>query len=328
MGDASLKKSSRSHLLTMGFRLISLMPIVLCSAPGDAFVATSIISPISLHKTRTTTFSSSSKRVDSLSRRKTLRERRGVVTSSSSSSPSPSIIQRAMSSNNNSNNDDDRELPPSGSFFNEVPPPKEDDANSSLNNPNDIDEIGIYSFASNLSLPNLPLLGEGDGADMFKRIIQNTKLSSGGGFATTTTTSITEQTMASIIKDSNNSSFVGIGKRLNDVRNPEYDENGYTLYADETTGVKRRVFEALVDYPSVFKVKIIGRDEFDEAKFAPEMVNLVARSCGVDASMVHHTERKAGKWTSVTIHAPVRDADMLYELYANVSDDPRVKFKF
>lgn len=167
---------------------------------------------------------------------------------------------------------------------------------------------------------------------MFKRIIQNTKLSSssssggGGGFATTTLT--TEQTMSSIIKDSNNGSFVGIGKQLNDIRNPEYDENGYTLYADETTGVKRRVFEALVEYPSVFKVKIIGRDEIDESKFAPEMVNLVAKNCGVDISMVHHTERKAGKWTSVTIHAPVRDADMLYALYACVDKDPRVKFKF
>ena len=311
---------------------------MLCSAPGDAFVTTSIVSPISPHKARrTTTFSSSSSRgVDSPSRRRTLRERRGVTTSSSSSSsPPPSIIRRAMSSNNNGNSDDDGDhLPPSGSFFNEVPPPKEDDANSySLNNnPNDdVDEIGIYSrhAYSNLSLPNLPLLGEEDGADMFKRIIQNTKLSSGGGFATTTTTtSITERTMSSIIKDPNNASFVGIGRRLNDVRNPEYDENGYTLYADETTGAKRRVFEALVDYPSVFEVKIIGRDENDESKFVPEMVNLVAGCCGVDVSMVRHTERKAGKWTSVTIHAPVRDADMLYALYANVSDDPRVKFKF
>jgi len=247
-----------------------------------------------------------------------------------------------MSSNNNNshNDDDDGDLPPSGSFFNEVPPPKveDDDANSSsLYNPNDVDEIGIYSYAAsnnNLSLPNLPLLGEEDGTDMFKRIIQNTKPgSSGGGFATTTSTSATSmterRTMASVIKDSNNNaSFVGIGKRLNDVRNPEYDENGYTLYADENTGVKRRVFEALVDYPSVFKVKIIGRDESDEAKFAPEMVNLVAGCCGVDGSMVRHTERRAGKWTSVTIHAPVRDADMLYALYASVDKDPRVKFKF
>jgi len=315
----------------MGFRLISLIPIVLCSAPsGDAFVTTSIISPISLHKTRTTTFSSSPSRVDSPSRRKTLRERRGVITSSSS--PSPSIIQRAMSSNNNGNNDDDdKDLPPSGSFFNEVPPPKaEDDANSSLNNPNDVDEIGIYSHAASndLSLPNLPLLGEEDGTDMFKRIIQNTKPSSGGGFATTSTSITERRTMASMIKDSNNASFVGIGQRLNDVRNPEYDEDGYTLYADENTGARRRVFEALVDYPSVFEVKIIGRDEIDEAKFAPEMVNLVAGCCGVDGSMVHHTERRAGKWTSVTIHAPVRDADMLYALYASVDKDPRVKFKF
>jgi putative lipoic acid-binding regulatory protein len=250
-----------------------------------------------------------------------------------------SLFQRGvMMSSNDNNNNDDMELPPSGSFFNEIPPPKEENANYSssnnLNNINDMDEIGIISSAdnaySNLSLPNLPLLGQEDGTDMFKRIIQNTKLSSsssGGGFAPTTST--TGQTISSIIKDSNNGrNFIGIGKRLNDIRNPEYDENGYTLYADETTGIKRRVFEALVSYPSVFKIKIIGRDEIDESNFAPEMVNLVAKCCNVNSSTVYHTERKSGKWTSVTIHAPVQDADMLYALYASVDKDPRVKFKF
>jgi putative lipoic acid-binding regulatory protein len=240
-----------------------------------------------------------------------------------------------MMSSNDNNNNDDMELPPSGSFFNEIPPSKEENANSSNSslNINDMDEIGIISSAgtvSNLSLPNLPLLGEEDGTDMFKRIIQNTKLSSSsGGVGFVSTTSTTEQTISSIIKDSKNGrSFVGIGKQLNDIRNPEYDENGYTLYADETTGIKRRVFEALVTYPSVFKIKIIGRDEIDESKFAPEMVNLVAKCCDVDSSTVYHTERKSGKWTSVTIHAPVQDADMLYALYASVDKDPRVKFKF
>ncbi|KAL3784626.1 hypothetical protein ACHAW5_003427 [Stephanodiscus triporus] len=75
-------------------------------------------------------------------------------------------------------------------------------------------------------------------------------------------------------------------------------------------------------------MKIVGRDEDDEGAFAPEMVRLVARSCGVDASVVEHTERRNGKWTSVTVHAPVRDADMLYGLYESVDKDPRVKFKF
>jgi len=31
---------------------------------------------------------------------------------------------------------------------------------------------------------------------------------------------------------------------------------------------------------------------------------------------------------SVTVHAPVESAEMLYSLYENVDKDPRVKFKF
>ena len=51
-----------------------------------------------------------------------------------------------------------------------------------------------------------------------------------------------------VVKTSNNKtskSFVGIGKPMNDVNNPQYDDQGYTLYADEETGEKKRVFEAL-----------------------------------------------------------------------------------
>jgi hypothetical protein len=32
--------------------------------------------------------------------------------------------------------------------------------------------------------------------------------------------------------------FVGIGKPMNDVTKPEFDDQGYTLYADEETGEK------------------------------------------------------------------------------------------
>ena len=35
-----------------------------------------------------------------------------------------------------------------------------------------------------------------------------------------------------------------------------------------------------------------------------------------------------GKWTSVTVKAPVENAEMLYSLYENIDCDPRVKFKF
>jgi len=119
--------------------------------------------------------------------------------------------------------------------------------------------------------------------------------------------------------------FVGIGKPLNDINKPEYDDQGYTLYADEETGEKSRVFEALIDYPSVFKMKIIGKNE---SSFAKEMVEIVADSCSVASEEITYSERANGKWLSVTVHAPVESAEMLYALYENVDRDPRVKFKF
>jgi putative lipoic acid-binding regulatory protein len=229
-----------------------------------------------------------------------------------------------MTTENSSNkkDDDDKELPVAGSFFNVVPP-KSDKAP-------DPNEEALMDAANEISGVSF----DGDDVEMFKEIIQKTKLSrSGGGkgFSKTTTTSehvsISNIQTTSTDASGRQQSFVGIGKPLNDVQNPEYDENGYTLYADETTGEKKRVFEALVEYPSVFKMKIVGQDDENET-FAPEIVRVVAESCGVELSMVKHTMRKNGKWTSVTVHAPVKSADMLYSLYENVDKNPRVKFKF
>lgn len=268
---------------------------------------------------------------------------------------------------NESNENEQQQLPASGSFFHEVPPPKEDDINNNSNA--DAATIGnsISESVTSLSSSLTNEFGFGDGdIDMFQQIVRKTRLSTkgssssggGGGFAKTTTTS--DYTSPSIIRTTrtdsstgDKQSFVGIGKPLNDVNNPEYDKNGYTLYADEVTGEKRRVFEALVEYPSVFKMKIVGSDgdgivneqhlqqqldgddddntnsnNNNNLLFAPSIVKVVAESCGVDVSDVRHTIRKNGKWISVTVHAPVQNADMLYALYENVDKDPRVKFKF
>jgi len=119
---------------------------------------------------------------------------------------------------------------------------------------------------------------------------------------------------------------VGIGppdKKINDITKPEYDDQGYTLYQDEETGEKRRVFEALVEYPCTFTIKIVGANE---GTFVQEMVDLVAESCHVPT--VPYSTKQMGKWTSVTLEAPVQSAEMLYLLYENVDRDPRVKFKF
>ncbi len=232
-----------------------------------------------------------------------------------------------MSSADDNNEDDNvgDELPVSGSFFNEVPPPKEESSDVQS-------DANIENIAESLDITSSPTTEfGGNDFEMFEEIIKKTSISrsGGGGKGFSKTTSTTDHTAPSIIQttDSEKKSFVGIGKPMNDIQNPEYDENGYTLYVDETTGEKKRVFEALVEYPSIFKMKIVGADDESEL-FAPEIVQVVAKSCGVDISMVKHTKRKNGKWTSVTVHAPVRDADMLYALYENVDKDPRVKFKF
>ena len=224
-----------------------------------------------------------------------------------------------MSSDENIDRESDDE-PVAGSFFNIVP-------DKSESSPSDGNKDITADITSGLSSSTV------DDVDMFKEIIQKTKLTrgSGQGFAKTTTTS--EHVSISNIKttstddEGKQQSFVGIGKPLNDIQNPEYDENGYTLYADETTGEKKRVFEALVEYPSIFKMKIVGQDDESES-FAPEIVEVVAASCGVEQASIKHTKRQNGKWTSVTVHAPVENADMLYALYENVDKNPRVKFKF
>ena len=126
--------------------------------------------------------------------------------------------------------------------------------------------------------------------------------------------------------------YIGIGepdnddsKPVNDVTKPEYDDQGYTLYTNEDTGEKDRVFEALVDYPCDFTMKIVGANE---GTFVEELLQIVADSCETTSTGIPHKTRVNGKWISVTVEAPVQNAEMLYTLYENIDKDPRVKFKF
>lgn len=122
--------------------------------------------------------------------------------------------------------------------------------------------------------------------------------------------------------------YVALGppdRKINDVTKPEYDKDGYTLYEDEATGEKKRVFEALVEYPCRFTMKIVGPKE---GTFVMDIVQAVADSCATTFDDVPYTTREMGKWTSVTVKAPVENAEMLYMLYENIDKDDRVKFKF
>jgi putative lipoic acid-binding regulatory protein len=113
---------------------------------------------------------------------------------------------------------------------------------------------------------------------------------------------------------------------INDPTKPEFDDQGYTLYTDSATGKKSRVFEALVEYPCTFTLKIVGANEGD---FVKDMVAVVAEACDTTVEYISHTTKQVGpKWTSVTVLAPVENSEMLYTLYEKVDLDPRVKFKF
>lgn len=223
-----------------------------------------------------------------------------------------------LMSNKNKNNDDS---PKAGTFFNPIPDRNNNESNDRSADDDLIDE------------PN-QLVDDVDDPIEILRSQQN-------GFKSP------EKRV--IRTPSSPKSFIGIGPTLNDVTKPEYDEQGYTLYADEQTGMKSRVFEALIEYPCLFTMKIVGRDDVeskstnDTAKknannndsnnnerFVQDILQIVATSCKVSSQTIldNYSIRQNGKWTSITVQAPVTSAEMLYQLYEDVDRDPRVKFKF
>lgn len=177
---------------------------------------------------------------------------------------------------------------PAGSFFNQVPDDDDDD---------DEKEVPKTPLPPSFDKPTASLVGQ-------------SRLSEGVGFGDP------------------KKPYVALGppdKPINSVTTPELDKDGYTVYTDEKTGEKSRVFEALVKYPCKFMMKIVGASE---GTFVDDLVQIVAESCDVGKEEVPYTTREMGKWTSITVKAPVASAEMLYSLYENIAKDPRVKFKF
>jgi putative lipoic acid-binding regulatory protein len=67
---------------------------------------------------------------------------------------------------------------------------------------------------------------------------------------------------------------------------------------------------------------------YDET-FVKDMLVIVQTTCKVeDMDMIDHSVKINGKWTSVTVQAPIASTEMLYQLYKNVDQDSRVRFKF
>jgi putative lipoic acid-binding regulatory protein len=104
--------------------------------------------------------------------------------------------------------------------------------------------------------------------------------------------------------------FVAIGPPdpvINNPTKPEFDDQGYTLYTDGNTGKKSRVFEALVDYPCDFTMKIVG---MNEGLFVEEIVAVVAEACEEHPGKISYRTKAMGKWTSVTVLAPVKSSGL------------------
>ena len=85
-----------------------------------------------------------------------------------------------------------------------------------------------------------------------------------------------------------------------------------------------KVFEKLVDYPCEFTIKVIG---FDDETFSADMVRYIAGVVDKPADSIEFSKNdsKQKTYTSVTIKAPVASAEELYQCYAVLRQDPRVK---
>jgi len=224
---------------------------------------------------------------------------------------------------------------PAGAFFNPVP---SDDKNEDSSKDDGVQPDIEESLEKLLKERNSPPL-----ASQPSTIngIPTSQVGVGFGAASSVSKTTKKGKKESSKTQSTETSYIGIGEPdeprpagpaaanvVNDVTKPEFDDQGYTLYADEVTGEKSRVFEALVEYPCDFTLKIVGANE---GTFVEEILQVVAESCEVQGDgikVITHKTRTVGKWTSVTVEAPVKSAEMLYSLYENVDKDPRVKFKF
>lgn len=87
------------------------------------------------------------------------------------------------------------------------------------------------------------------------------------------------------------------------------------------------MFEAMMKFPCIFELKVIGSDTDG---FEGDMIDIVSNVTGVDQQEIKYSTRQTPnkKYKSISISATFQSADMLYECYAALDEDPRVKFKF
>lgn len=84
-----------------------------------------------------------------------------------------------------------------------------------------------------------------------------------------------------------------------------------------------RIFDTLVEYPCDFTIKAIGQGDI-----ASDVVGIISRVTATDPSLIKFRTNPSsrGTYVSVSVDAPVASADELYDCYAALRSDPRIKF--
>jgi putative lipoic acid-binding regulatory protein len=91
------------------------------------------------------------------------------------------------------------------------------------------------------------------------------------------------------------------------------------------SGLERRRFHDLVEFPCTFCFKAVGTAGDD---FASAMLERVARALGRDVRDDEHSVRQSaqGNYASVTLKLYVISGDEVYSVYDAIREDERVKF--
>ena len=119
----------------------------------------------------------------------------------------------------------------------------------------------------------------------------------------------------------------------------------------------------LVDFPCNFQIKVVGSrqvsrsnilrllccrhlDDLRQGEFVEDILDSIASVVQSNRASLKHSYRDNGKWRSITVRSatrawpraaltqrpqvqvPVASAEQLYDVYAAIGRDPRVKFKF
>lgn len=143
--------------------------------------------------------------------------------------------------------------PPAGSFFHEVPPSDDDSSSSNEKEGDDENNDIVPDFDESISQlirkrREPPLASRPSTIDG----VPTEKAGTGFGKPQDSSTGVK-------MEKPTTKPYVAIGEPdnkqqqpINDPSKPERDDQGYTLYTDTETGKKSRVFEALIEYPSIF----------------------------------------------------------------------------